>query len=112
MSQDDQPYLPYGAPYGDQPPPSRGYGHLPPPVRSEPNVAAIVALTLNLFSVFSCCNVFGIVGAILAGRALGAGTRPEKARSYVTSSWIVLGAGFAVMAVLFLYLGVNGHFDD
>ncbi|MGI5273184.1 hypothetical protein ACQEUU_28830 [Nonomuraea sp. CA-218870] len=115
MSEDDYPYQRYGAPYGEQPPPSYGYGGYPPPrphARGEPNVSGIVALALNLFSVVSCCNVLGVVGAALAGLSLRSGTAPEKARTLTVASWVVLVAGFLMMAVLFVYLGVNGHFDD
>ncbi|MDA0634863.1 hypothetical protein OUY22_15675 [Nonomuraea sp. MCN248] len=112
MSQDDHPYQPYGAPYGRQPPPSYGYGPPPAGARGEPNVRGIVALVLNLFSVVSCCNVLGLVGAFLAGQALRAGVAPDKARVYIAWSLVVMVAGILATVVLVLYLGENGYLDD
>src|SRR5690606_11183667 len=112
MGQDDYPYQPYGAPYGQQPPPSYGYGYPPPQPRSDPNVSGIVSLVLNLLSSVSCCNVLGIAGAVLAGLSLRGGQDPAKVRTLTRSSWVVMVAGFAAMALLFVYLGVTGEFDD
>ncbi|MFD2348418.1 hypothetical protein ACFSTC_02030 [Nonomuraea ferruginea] len=39
MSEDDYPYQRYGAPYGEQPPPSYGYGGYPPPPAARPRRA-------------------------------------------------------------------------
>lgn len=118
MSQQDpsgQPYIPYGAPYGEQPPPHYGYGYgpPPPPAGGGPTANAIVALVLNLLAVVSCCNVFGIPGAILAGLALGrATTRPQVARTMLVWSWVLFGAGLVITFGTFILLGVNGAFDD
>src|SRR5690606_20844441 len=99
-------------PYGELPPPSYGYGYPPPHAASEPNVAAIVALVLNLFSLVSCCNVLGLAGAILAGKALRSGVDPQRARTLTNTSFVVLAAGFALMVALFVFAGVSGAFDD
>ncbi|MEV4170630.1 MULTISPECIES: DUF4190 domain-containing protein [unclassified Nonomuraea] len=118
MSQEDPsgyPYQPYGAPYGEQPPPQYGYGYgYPPPRRDEgPNANAIVSLVLNLLAVVSCCNVLGIPGAILAGLALGrARTQPQTARTMVIWSWVLFGLGFVLGIGGFILLGINGAFDD
>jgi hypothetical protein len=105
------PYEPYGAEYGERPPPhyGHGYGHPPPP---GPNVGAIVSLVLNLLAIVSCCNILGIPGAILAGLALRAGTGPGTARSLVIWSWVLLGTGFVLAIGTFLFLGLNGYLDD
>jgi hypothetical protein len=118
MSQEDPsgyPYQPYGAPYGQQPPPQYGYGYgYPPPPRNEgPSANAIVSLVLNLLSIVSCCNILGIGGAILAGLALSkARTEPRSARTMVLWSWILFGLGFVLTVGTFLFLGFNGYFDD
>ncbi|MEV5496869.1 hypothetical protein AB0M50_15885 [Nonomuraea fuscirosea] len=119
MSQENPsgyPYQPYGAPYGDQPPPQYGYGYgygTPPPSNNGPNANAIVSLVLNLLAVVSCCNILGIPGAILAGLALGrANTDPRSARSMVMWSWILFGAGFVLTIGGFVILGISGAFDD
>ncbi|MEV5896083.1 DUF4190 domain-containing protein [Nonomuraea fuscirosea] len=117
MSQENPsgyPYQPYGAPYGEQPPPQYGYGYgTPPPRNNGPNANAIVSLVLNLLAVVSCCNILGIPGAILAGLALGrASTDPRSARSMVMWSWILFGAGFVLTIGGFVILGVSGAFDD
>ncbi|WP_219461866.1 hypothetical protein [Nonomuraea rhizosphaerae] len=120
MSQEDPggyPYQPYGAPYGQQPPPDYGYGYgygYPPPPRSEgPRATAIVALVLNLLATVSCCNILAIPGAVCAGMALSrASTQETSARSLLVWSWILFGAGFALSFVVFMVLGLNGAFDD
>ncbi|MFI6482334.1 hypothetical protein ACIBH1_30690 [Nonomuraea sp. NPDC050663] len=97
-------YQPYGAPYGRQPPPTSGHGHLPPAVQrtvENTRTQAIVALAVNFISVASCCNVFGLVGGILAWRALSKATTDlPGAKSLTKWSWIVFGTGFAIMAVV------------
>ncbi|MGP3919748.1 DUF4190 domain-containing protein [Nonomuraea sp. 10N515B] len=118
MSQQDPsgyPSQPYGAPYGEQPPPGYGYGYgYPPPPRSQgPSANAIVSLVLNLLAVVSCCNIFGIPGAILAGMAISRASRePERARTMVIWSWVLLGLGFALGVALFLFLGLSGYLND
>ncbi|MEO3874530.1 DUF4190 domain-containing protein [Nonomuraea sp. B12E4] len=118
MSQEDPsdyPYQPYGAPYGQQPPPQYGYGYgYPPPPRDEgPNANAIVSLVLNLLALVSCCNVLGLPGAILAGLALGRVRRePQAARTMLVWSWVLFGLGFALTIGGFLFLGLNGYLDD
>jgi hypothetical protein len=118
MSHEDppggHPYQPYGAPYGQQPPPGYGHPHgAPRPNPEGPRAAAIVALVLNLLAVTSCCNLLAIPGAILAGKALGcSATEPERSRSMLTSSWILFGAGFVLTVGLFLFLGLTGRLDD
>ncbi|WP_162795745.1 DUF4190 domain-containing protein [Nonomuraea lactucae] len=111
------PYQPYGAPYGQQPPPHYGYGHPygspPRPSAEGPRAGAIVALVLNLLAIVSCCNLLAIPGAVLAGLALGrASTEPEKARGMLVWSWVLFGVGFVVTIGLFVFLGVNGYLDD
>ncbi|WP_157549406.1 hypothetical protein [Nonomuraea candida] len=117
MSQGDPPgypYQPYGAPYGDQPPPQYGYGYGPPPPRPGNSSAnAIVALVLNCLAVVSCCNLLGIPGAILAGLAIGrSATQPESARTMVIWSWVLFGVGFVLTVGGFLALGISGAFDE
>ncbi|MEU8250794.1 hypothetical protein [Nonomuraea sp. NPDC048916] len=119
MSQDppgDYPYQPYGAPYGQQPPPGYGYGYGQPPPRPHsdgPKANAIVALVLNLLAIASCCNVLAIPGAVLAGKALGRATHePEAARRMLVWSWVLFGIGFVLGVTLFLFLGFNGYFDE
>jgi hypothetical protein len=120
MSQQDPsgyPHQPYGAPYGEQPPPGYGYGYgygPPPRPRAEgPTANAIVSLILNLLALVSCCNVLGLPGAILAGLGLSrASEQPEAARSMVMWSWVLFGLGFVLEIGLFLFLGLNGHLDD
>ncbi|MCF6472123.1 DUF4190 domain-containing protein [Nonomuraea sp. MG754425] len=116
MSQDDPsgyPYQPYGAPYGEQPPPAYGYGRPPPPRNSGPSANAIVSLVLNLLAVVGCCNILAIPGAILAGLAIGrSGTEPEKARTMVIWSWVLFGVGFVLTIGGFIVLGLAGAFDD
>ncbi|MEV0384411.1 DUF4190 domain-containing protein [Nonomuraea sp. NPDC050643] len=118
MSQEDPPgypYQPYGAPYGEQPPPQHGYGYgYPPPPRNDgPTAAAIVSLVLNLLALVSCCNVLGLPGAILAGLALGrARTEPQSARTMLIWSWVLFGTGFVLGIGTFLFLGLNGYLDD
>ncbi|WP_188194343.1 hypothetical protein [Nonomuraea sp. SYSU D8015] len=118
MSQQDPsgyPYQPYGAPYGEQPPPGYGYGYPPPPPprRDGPSANAIVSLVLNLLGLVSCCNVLGLPGAILAGLAIGrSNTEPQTARSMVMWSWVLFGLGFVLEIGLFLFLGLNGYLDD
>ncbi|MBF8189013.1 DUF4190 domain-containing protein [Nonomuraea sp. K274] len=116
MSQEgpsDYPYQPYGAPYGQQPPPQYGYGYPPPPRDEGPTANAIVALVLNLFALVSCCNILGLPGAILAGLALGrAKTEPQTARRMLVWSWVLFGLGFALAIGLFLFLGLTGRLDD
>ncbi|MGR6914051.1 hypothetical protein ACU635_07360 [[Actinomadura] parvosata] len=117
MSQGDPsgyPYQPYGAPYGEQPPPPYGYGYPPPPPRSNgPSANAIVALVLNIFALVSCCNVLALPGAILAGLAIGKSSHePGTARTMVTWSWILFGVGFVLTVGTFIVLGVSGAFDD
>jgi cytochrome c biogenesis protein CcdA len=108
----DYPYQPYGAPYGQQPPPQYGYGHPPPPRHSGPNANAIVSLVLNLIAIVSCCNLLAIPGAILAGLSLRASTEPDTARTMVVWSWVLFGLGFLLTVGMFLFLGVNGYLDD
>jgi hypothetical protein len=122
MSQEDPsgeyPYQPYGAPYGQQPPPQHGYGYgygyPPPPRPSEgPRATAIVALVLNLLAVVACCNILAIPGAVLAGLALGrSSTEPASAKSLLVWSWTLFGVGFVLTIGTFLFLGVNGYLDD
>lgn len=117
MSQEDPsgyPYQPYGAPYGEQPPPQYGYGYgQPPPRNNGPSANAIVSLVLNLVAIVSCCNFLGIPGAILAGLAIGkARTQPETARTMVIWSWVLFGLGFVLTIGIFLILGFTGAFDD
>ncbi|MEV4106505.1 DUF4190 domain-containing protein [Nonomuraea sp. NPDC049695] len=118
MSQEDSsgyPYQPYGAPYGEQPPPQYGYGYgYPPPPRNEgPSANAIVSLVLNLLALVSCCNILGLPGAILAGLALGkARTEPQAARTMVIWSWVLFGVGFVLGIAVFLFLGLAGYLDD
>ncbi|MEV0583876.1 hypothetical protein [Nonomuraea sp. NPDC050310] len=103
---DSQPgygaYQPYGAPYGQHPPPAYAYGAPPPQVHREIERArtnAIVALVVNLIGVVSCFNVFGIAGAIVAGKALGrVTTEPARARVLTRWAWSVFAAGFVLMA--------------
>ncbi|NRQ35129.1 hypothetical protein HII36_25365 [Nonomuraea sp. NN258] len=120
MNQDDHreyPYQRYGEPYGQRPPP--GYRpeltrwHAPPPPPATgPDASAIISLVLNCIAVLSCCNLLGIPGAILAGRALAtASARPARARSLVTWSWVLFGLGFAIMAALVVAVAVLGAFD-
>ncbi|SDL20051.1 hypothetical protein SAMN05421874_117113 [Nonomuraea maritima] len=112
MSQ-EPPYIPYGAPYGEQPPPGHGYGPPPPPRDGGPTAQAIVALVLNLLSVVGCCNIFGVGGAVLAVLALQrATTQPQTARGLLVGSWAIFGLGLLVMATLFVFLGVTGRLDD
>lgn len=106
------PYQPYGAPYGQQPPPQYGYGYPPPPRQSGPNANAIVSLVLNLVAIVSCCNLLAIPGAILAGLSLRASTEPGTARTMVIWSWTLFGLGFVLSIGAFLFLGVNGYLDD
>lgn len=117
MSQEDPagyPYQPYGAPYGQQPPPGYGYGYgAPPPRNPGPSANAIVSLVLNLLAIVSCCNILGIPGAILAGLAIGkANHQPERARTMVIWSWVLFGLGFALTIAAFLLLGFMGAFED
>ncbi|HEX4814726.1 MAG TPA: hypothetical protein VFV66_18455 [Nonomuraea sp.] len=118
MSQQDPsgyPYQPYGAPYGDQPPPGYGYGYGPPPRRRDegPTANAIVSLVLNLLALVSCCNVLGLPGAILAGLGLArARDQPGSARSMVMWSWVLFGLGFVLEFGLLLFLGLTGRLDD
>ncbi|MEU6714879.1 DUF4190 domain-containing protein [Nonomuraea sp. NPDC046802] len=117
MSQENPsgyPYQPYGAPYGEQPPPQYGYGYgYQPPRDDGPNAGAIVSLVLNLVALVSCCNVLGLPGAILAGMALSrARTRPQTARTMVIWSWVLFGLGFVLGVGTFLTLGLTGQFDD
>ncbi|MFG1701242.1 DUF4190 domain-containing protein [Nonomuraea sp. NPDC049309] len=118
MSQEDSsgyPYIPYGAPYGEQPPPQYGHGYGPPPPApgSGPTANAIVALVLNCMAVVSCCNIFSIPGAILAGLALGrANDRPQSARTMLVWSWVLFGVGLALTLGTFIYLGATGRLDD
>jgi cytochrome c biogenesis protein CcdA len=117
MSQEDPsgyPYQPYGAPYGEQPPPQYGYGYGQPPPRNDgPSANAIVSLVLNLIAIVSCCNFLGIPGAILAGLAIGrARTQPETARTMVIWSWVLFGLGFVLTIGTFVGLGIAGAFDD
>ena len=119
MSQEDSsgyPYIPYGAPYGEQPPPQYGHGpgpHPYAPSSSGPSANAIVALVLNLVAVVSCCNVLSIPGSILAGLALGrATTRPETARTMLVWSWVLFGTGLVLNIGTFVFLGANGYLDD
>ncbi len=116
MSQEEPPggypYQPYGAPYGEQPPPQYGYGYPPPPRSSGPNANAIVALVLNLVAIVSCCNLLAIPGAVLAGLSLRASTEPGTARTMVIWSWVLFGLGFVLTIGTFLFLGVNGYLDD
>ncbi|MFI7642238.1 hypothetical protein [Nonomuraea sp. NPDC049400] len=117
MSQEDSsgyPYQPYGAPYGEQPPPQYGYGYgYPPPRNDGPSANAIVSLVLNLLAVVSCCNILGVPGAILAGLAIGRSrTEPEAARSMVIWSWVLFGLGFVLTVGIFLFLGLAGYLDD
>ncbi|WP_084965714.1 hypothetical protein [Thermoactinospora rubra] len=109
-------YQPYGAPYGQSPPPGYGYNAYPPPPMQRnvdsARTNAIVSLVLNLIAIFSCCNVFGIVGAILAGRAIGQSSVDlENARKLTRWSWITLASGFAVGLVLFVTLIVIDAFQ-
>ncbi|MEV0203182.1 hypothetical protein [Nonomuraea sp. NPDC050691] len=111
------PYEPYGAPYGEQPPPGHGYGYgpphgAPPPRRGGVNGPALVALILNLLAIVSCCNILAIPGSILAGLALRAETPPKTARDLLTWSWILYGVGFALTIGVFFLLGANGYLDD
>ncbi|MFC4013176.1 DUF4190 domain-containing protein [Nonomuraea purpurea] len=117
MSQENPsgyPYQPYGAPYGEQPPPQYGYGYgYQPPRDAGPNAGAIVSLVLNLVALVSCCNVLGLPGAILAGMALSrARTQPQSARTMVIWSWVLFGLGFVLAIGTFLTLGLTGQFDD
>ncbi|MEU1724629.1 hypothetical protein ACNF49_08040 [Actinomadura sp. ATCC 39365] len=117
MSQEDPsgyPHLPYGAPYGEQPPPQYGYGYGVPPRRDEgPQAAAIVAVVLNFLSLASCLNVLGLPGGILAAVALTrAREQPGSARSLLVWSWVLFGAGFVLNVGLFLFLGLTGRLDD
>lgn len=112
MSQ-EPPYIPYGAPYGEHPPPGPGFGPPPPPRDEGPMAQAIVAVVLNLLSVVGCCNIFGIGGATLAVMALRkAGTQPQAARGLLIGSWTVFGVGLLMMFTLFVILGVTGQLDD
>ncbi|WP_157249112.1 hypothetical protein [Nonomuraea typhae] len=106
------PNQPYGAPYGDRPPP--GYGYPPPGPRNDGlRTTSIIALVLNLVATVSCCNFLAIPGAIMAGLALGkVDSEPENARSRLLWSWILFGSGFVLTIALFIVLGVNGAFDD
>lgn len=116
--QEGYPYQPYGAPYGQQPPPNYGdgYGYPPPPKQPNadgPRANAIVALVLNLMATMACCNLLAIPGAILAGLALGkVSTEPESAKRMLVWSWTLFGLGFLLGIGLFLFLGLNGHLDD
>ncbi|MBB6345369.1 hypothetical protein ACWGH8_00040 [Nonomuraea muscovyensis] len=121
MSHEDPPggypYQPYGAPYGEQPPPHHGYGqdhgYGPRPSGQGPQASAIVALVLNLLAVVSCCNLLAVPGSILAGLAMGrAGTEPDKARRLLVWSWVLFGTGFVLTIALFVFLGLIGAFDD
>jgi hypothetical protein len=111
MSQDPPgyPYIPYGAPYGEQPPPRHGNGSPAPPRDEGPTANAIVSLVLNLVALVSCCNILGVPGAVLAGLALSkARTRPRTARVMVIWSWVLFGCGFALAIGVFLVLGLVG----
>ncbi|MFI7134454.1 hypothetical protein ACIBQ1_52930 [Nonomuraea sp. NPDC050153] len=118
MSQEDppgHPYQPYGASYGEQPPPQHGYGYgyPPPPQNDGPSANAIVSLVLNLLALVSCCNLLGLPGAILAGLALGkARAEPRSARTMVIWSWIMFGLGFVLSIGVLLFLGLTGRLDD
>lgn len=116
MSQQDPsgyPYQPYGAPYGEQPPPGHGYGRPAPPRDGGVSANAIVSLVLNLVALVSCCNVLGLPGAILAGLAIGrTRTQPTTARTMVIWSWVLFGLGFVLAIALFVVLAVSGRLDD
>jgi len=121
MSQEDPPgdypYQPYGAPYGQQPPPHYGqgpggYGPLPPPRSSGPSANAIVALVLNLVAIVGCCNILAIPGAILAGLSMSSSSDPGRARTFVIGSWVLFGLGFVLTIGTFLFLGLTGRLDD
>ncbi|MFI6176230.1 hypothetical protein ACIA8R_11920 [Nonomuraea sp. NPDC051191] len=119
MSQEDPsgyPYLPYGAPYGEQPPPQYGYGYgygVPPRRDEGPQAGAIVAVVLNFLSLASCLNVLGLPGGILAAVALTrAREQPGSARSLLLWSWVLFGTGLVLNVALFLFLGLTGRLDD
>ncbi|NUW37448.1 hypothetical protein HTZ77_39530 [Nonomuraea sp. SMC257] len=113
----DYPYEPYGAPYGERPPPGHGHGYgpsygPPQPPRGGVSAAALVALVLNLLAIVGCCNVLAIPGSILAGLALRAETLPKTRRDLLTWSWVLYGLGFALTISVFFSLGANGYLDD
>ncbi|WP_146615534.1 hypothetical protein [Nonomuraea aridisoli] len=115
MSQDPPgyPYIPYGSPYGEQPPPQYGPGPQPPPRGDGPMANAIVSLVLNLIALVSCCNFLGAPGAICAGLALGKSrTEPRTARTLVIWSWVLFGLGFVLSIGTFLFLGFSGYLED
>ena len=90
----------YGYPQPGYPPPG-GYG-VPPrhPEQSSLRTQGIVSLVLNILSVFTCCNIFGIAGAVLAGISLGKIDQDlPHAKNLIRWSWVLLGAGLALVVL-------------
>ena len=95
-----------------------GYG-LPPARSAEQSsvrTQGTVALVLNIVSALACCNVLGIVGAVLAGISLGKVDQDlPHAKNLIKWSWVLLGTGvalaFALVAFLLLagFAGVWGY---
>jgi hypothetical protein len=70
------------------------------PEQSSTRTQGILALILNIVSVLFCCNLFGIVGAVLAGIALGRVDNDlPSARNLIKWSWILLGGGLALAVI-------------
>jgi hypothetical protein len=76
------------------------------PEQASTRTQAILALVLNIVSVLLCGNIFGIVGAVLSGIALGKiDADLPQARTLLRWGWILLAGGLAltVLAVLGIF---------
>lgn len=125
----------YGAPaYGTPPPGTPAYGTPPPyapgygaagygvphpgwdgrtAAASSLRTQAIIALVLNLLTLVSCCNLFGIAGAVCAGSALSkVDFELDRARSLVRWAWGLLAAGLVLMTVAAAALIAVGAWDS
>jgi hypothetical protein len=84
-------------------PQPHGYYGTPSPAspeQSSTRTQGILSLILNIVSVLFCCNIFGIVGAVLAGIALGRVDNDlPSARNLIKWSWILLGGGLALAVI-------------
>lgn len=98
------PYPPPGYPGGAGSGYTGGYtGVGSSPEQQSTRTQAVVSLVLNILSVLACANVLGIVGAILAGVALGRlDTDLPSARNLVRWSWILLVGGLVLLLLVVL----------
>ncbi|OOC57311.1 hypothetical protein NOSIN_19240 [Nocardiopsis sinuspersici] len=76
------------------------------PRQAEPqNLAGpILALSLSILLMVTCCGALGVVGTVFSSLALSERTDPERFRRYTRNAWIANGVVLGLMLVFVVFV--------